>query len=206
MPTKNIPWKLLGLALLIIILALAYKLAERQKEAKTVSILSVSSASLSAEEDYLSITLSPKPGEVLSVSGWQIGMANTRIPLAKASGLPHQGQINEELPVVITMPTTLILSAKRSPIGVSFRENKCIGMLAYFQTFEPPLPDPCHECIEETVGYPDYNTCVSNHLSESDFFGNTWRMYLATDTNFTIKHKVVHLYDEHDKLLDTYTY
>lgn len=206
MYNKNIPWKLLGFALLIILLAIAYKWAKSEDAKKEVSIGEIKNVDLGGEESYLSIVLRPKPGEALTVSGWKVSLGDSKIPFPNASALPRQGQINEEKPVVITVPTTLIISGKRSPIGVSFRENKCIGMLGYFQNFIPPLPSKCPECTEETVGYPDYNTCVQNHLRESDFFGNIWRMYLASGTDWTTSHRVVRLYDGKGKLLDTYSY
>ena len=166
-----------------------------------------------ANKKYLQITLNPKQGQILAVSGWSVGLDNARIPIPKATALPRQGQINEESLVLISNPSTLIISPKRSPLGVSFRENKCIGMLGHFQDFVPPLPEKCLACIETIgpstalgVNYPDYHTCVDTHKAESDFFANTWRIYLASSTEWTTEHKVVRLYDEQGKLLDTYSF
>lgn len=212
---QNFPWKLLGFAILVILLALAYKWAENEKAKKTVEIAEFSVANLNAETGYLQVTLNPRTGEALQISGWKIGLDNSQIPLVRASALPYQGKINSEQAVTITVPTTLIISLGHSPIGVSFRENKCIGMLDYFQEFVPPLPKQCDKCTETTssnsndepeVNYPDYNACVSAHMSESDFFGNAWRFYLATTSTWTTNNNFARLYDENGKLLDTFKY
>ncbi|OHB17136.1 MAG: hypothetical protein A2749_03250 [Parcubacteria group bacterium RIFCSPHIGHO2_01_FULL_45_26] len=213
MENKNRRWKLLGLSVLIILLALAYKWAELEKNKETVSITSISGVNMEGGDGYIKVTLEPKLGKAFVIGGWKLALGEQVIPLPNASALPYQGRLNEEKPVTLTLSTTLVISPGRSPLGVSFRENRCIGMLGYFQTFIPPLPPACEQCTEETsaspsdvVKYPDYNSCVDNHRGESDFFGSTWRMYLATDTDWTTRHKVVRLYNESNKLLDTLSY
>jgi hypothetical protein len=212
MEDKNVPWKFAGLAILVIILSLAHKWSEREESKQSVEIASVENVELSVGAGYLSITLKPKKGEALIVSGWKMVVGEAVVPFPPAAALVYQGRVNQEKPVTITVPTTLILIDQESPIGVSFKENKCIGMLGHFQKFVPALPEPCQSCTEKVLdqssgkSYPDYNQCVKNHLTEPDFFVDRWRMYPSVDTSWNTNHRVIRLYDERGRLLDTYTY
>ncbi len=92
--------------------------------------------------------------------------------LPGASNLPLHGLINEERPVVITPGSSVYIIEGQSPIGVSFRINKCFGYLAEYQSFVPPIS------VYKLDQNLTYNTCVSIYATDPDFFFNDWRIYL----------------------------
>ena len=94
--------------------------------------------------------------------------------IAGASNLPYQGRINEVADVIVGPGSSIYIIQGISPLGVSFRVNKCIGYLAQYQDFYPLLPKPI---IDELT----YNTCVDAHKTDLDFYTNDWRIYLGTN-------------------------
>jgi|SRR3989344_9104913 len=170
MEIKNLKPKLIGLAVLVIGLALLAKFSPTAAEG----------VSLEQDGENFNLVLDPKGEKVFVVSGWKIKTSEDQYILPEAANLPMQGKINEVAPVVISVPTRIRISWKHSPIGVSFRENKCTGLLAYFQKFDPPLSPPCPDCRGESE-FPEYNLCVEAHRGNPDFFYNSWRLYLFSD-------------------------
>lgn len=74
--------------------------------------------------------------------------------LGEASILPVSGKINETTALKVKAGDHLIVSTGRSPIGVSFRVNKCSSYLEQFQDFVPPIPGEC-----PPIGYEkDFNS------------------------------------------------
>jgi len=163
--------------------------------------------------EYLTINVNPKGGEALSATGWRLVGVEHEATIGNATALPTQGAVNVEEPLVITKATKLIVNTGHSPIGVSFRENKCSGLLSFFQTFEPQLDKACEDCREETrsttlgASYPDYNACVEAHKGDSDFFSNTWRIYLGKDTELWRKDfEIIKLINREGRTLDSASY
>ena len=101
------------------------------------------------------------------------------ITIGGASNLPYQGRVDEETEVSIGPGSTVFLIEGQSPIGVSFRINKCIGLLTQFQNFYPSLP-VFTEKVSDTFSARSYNICVENHKLDSDFYKNDWRIYLKS--------------------------
>ncbi len=100
--------------------------------------------------------------------------------VGNASDLPYQGRINSENPVVVPPGSVIYLIEGSSPIGASFRVNKCIGYLSKFQNFYPPLPTL--NDISAT-----YNDCVDLHKNDSDFYLNDWRLYSGIKTKLWVE-------------------
>ena len=94
-----------------------------------------------------------------------------RITVGQASLLPYQGRVNPLSDIIVYPGSTVYFIEGQSPIGVSFRVNKCIGTLAQFQNYYPPLPPPI-------LGL-NYNDCVDAHKLDTDFYHNDWRIYLG---------------------------
>ena len=53
------------------------------------------------------------------------------------------GTISAAQDIVLTPGERAIVISGQSPVGASFRENKCIGYFSTFQTFIPSLPQNC---------------------------------------------------------------
>lgn len=195
---------ILGFALLLIVAAILTRLTgakpAQQSEQRHDSITLISHGK--APDEYLTLKVSPGGGNALSVTGLLITDGKHEVTLGSAVPLFAQGKINTESPIVITRPSTLIVITGESPLGVSFRENKCTGLLVSFQTFTPPLTPACENCNEMAEGYPDYNSCVNNHRSDADFFVNTWRIYLGSDQSlWQNDFQVLRIYNQQGKLI-----
>jgi hypothetical protein len=118
--------------------------------------------------EYLTFNLnSQHKGKVL-LTGFEIRSTatgrGTTIP--KGVELPFAGEINAETPIFINPGDTVILSTGRSPVGYSFRENKCTGYFGQFQTFTPFLQQSCPRPESENIAQaPHYfNDACLNYL------------------------------------------
>ena len=81
----------------------------------------------------------------LNISGWSLESALTgvRAYVPQASTLFRQGRINPVINVTLPSGGTAVVLTGISPVGVSFRENKCTGYLGTLQPFVPPLEQSC---------------------------------------------------------------
>lgn len=73
----------------------------------------------------------------------------TKIILGGASELPIAGQPTQEVPVTLQSGAYAIIETGRSPIGISFRVNKCTGYFGQFLSFSPKLPRECPSAAYE---------------------------------------------------------
>jgi len=201
--------------------------------------------------EYLEITVTQNSGVPVNLSGWRIYSEATgnALTIPKGTEIPISGTINESEDIVLTSGTRAIIISGQSPIGASFRENKCIGYFSSFQTFSPSLPQNCPTPSDELVSfygagyirdpacidyvknlprcqiaitppagatsacqgflvkYMNYNGCVEAHKNDSDFLGNTWRIYLNRSTSaWRTKNELIKLLDTGGKTIDAFGY
>jgi hypothetical protein len=78
--------------------------------------------------------------------------------IPKGTEVPTSGIVNAAQDIVLTPGTRAIVISGRSPIGASFRENKCIGYFSTFQSFTPSLPQNCPTPNDELASFygPNY--------------------------------------------------
>lgn len=151
--------------------------------------------------EYIEISIAPPNNQSLVATGWNIKGVKYNLSLGKASNLFAQGLVNDQAPIVLSKESRLIISTGHSPIGVSFRENKCTGILGLYQKFTPSLTPSCENCVG-TTEYPEYNLCVETHKSDPDFFSNTWRLYAGVDSElWRSSLETIRLYDQEGKLI-----
>ncbi len=103
----------------------------------------------------------------ITVTGWRVESALTKqgVVIGSASELPFLGGASAEGPIVLHEDQELLLSTGRSPNGVSFRINKCVGYFEQFQDFSPPLPRECPSPYDEMLRYP-YKTAGNEHCMD----------------------------------------
>ena len=97
------------------------------------------------EGEYLTLFASNKNNDNISVTGWQIESIITkkRIIIGGAVEIFRSGVVNSAPPLFLAPGETVIVSTGRSPIGVSFKINKCVGYFEQFQNFSPGLNRWC---------------------------------------------------------------
>lgn len=207
--------------------------------------------SVDIRNESVGISIAQNAGTLVDLTGWKLVSEATGIAAAIPGGteIPTSGVVNSLQDIVLTAGERATIISGRSPIGTSFRENKCIGYLGTFQQFSPQLPQNCPmpsdelvsfygayyirdpACIEYVntlsrcqavlspptgassacknfvVQYLNYNGCVAAHKNDTDFEGDTWRLYLGrTSSMWRTSHEVVKLLDINSKTVDAFSY
>lgn len=119
--------------------------------------LSVGAGGGSAAQEYFTIDADPTLTAPISLSGWSVQSAYTgaRFAIPPAAPLFAQGVVNAVKPVSLDPGGSAIVSSGVPPTGVSFRENSCVGYLAQFQQFAPPLQARCPSAVEMIPDTPE---------------------------------------------------
>ncbi|MEI6296798.1 MAG: hypothetical protein WCO84_04110 [bacterium] len=93
----------------------------------------------------IEISVLPTSKKSINITGWKIKGVIDSVPKVIEKGVPifKQGKVNEEKDVVVYPGEKALILPGYSPIGVSFKLNKCSGYLEQFQAFTPHLSQSC---------------------------------------------------------------
>jgi len=115
-----------------------------------------------AREEYITLRASGNNEASINITGWQLESTITgkKRTIGKASYLPNSGGVNAETALLLAPGDRVVVATGRSPIGSSFRINKCTGYFEQFQDFEPRLSRVCPRPDDEledfgTVSFTD---------------------------------------------------
>ena len=203
------------------------------------------------KNEYVELYVAQDAGAPVNLSGWTLSSDATgsSAVIPKGTEIPISGIVNAAQDIIIIPGKRAIIASGSSPIGASFRENKCIGYFSTFQQFYPSLPQNCPTpsdelstyygagyirdvaCIEYVnklsrcqvalsppvgatgacqnfmIQYLNYNGCVGTHQNDSNFKGDTWRIYLGRTTPmWRTKYEIVKLLDASGKTVDAFSY
>lgn len=91
----------------------------------------------------------------VDITGWRLVSEATGASAAipKGTEVPTSGIVNTVQDLVLKAGDRATISSGYSPIGGSFRENKCIGYFSSFQQFTPSLPMNCPAPRDELATY-----------------------------------------------------
>lgn len=213
---------------------------------------SVSNASSTdPKTEYIEISVAQNAAAAVKITGWSLlsGATSRSEVIPKGTTLPVSGVVNANEDIILQPGDRAYIISGESPVGASFRENKCIGYFGSFQKFTPSLPLSCpsasdelstyygtpyiHDpaCIDYTnslsrcqaavsrttkltstcedfvTSHFNYNGCLQYHRGDSDFAGNTWRIYLGRKTSmWRSRYEVVELLDDRGKTVASFTY
>jgi len=105
----------------------------------------VSGAGGDPQSEYVSVHVDANANVPVDISGWTIESEATgaAIVIPKGTEVPMSGIVNAAQDIILTPGESAMLVSGRSPIGASFRENKCIGYFSQYQKFSPTLPQSC---------------------------------------------------------------
>ncbi len=97
------------------------------------------------ETEYVQISLSSNADGPVTISGWTLRSEATgeTATIPGGADVLRAGVVNQALPIVLQPGERAFIVSGRSPLGISFQENKCIGYFSYFQSFSPSLPGSC---------------------------------------------------------------
>ncbi|PIP86957.1 hypothetical protein COW81_02920 [Candidatus Campbellbacteria bacterium CG22_combo_CG10-13_8_21_14_all_36_13] len=119
-------------------------------------LVKASATQKNPDREYLQITISSKSASSVIIDNWKIRSAITgnQVSFGKASYLPRMGAVNTEYTIKANPGDKITITTGKSPIGSSFRLNKCTGFLEQYQNFYPTLPRICPRPKDEIP--PEY--------------------------------------------------
>src|SRR3989344_1589368 len=81
----------------------------------------------------------------VSIAGWslQSAVSGARAAVPQAAPLFVLGIVNSVQGISLEPGASVVLTTAASPVGTSFRENRCIGYLNELQIFTPELSGSC---------------------------------------------------------------
>ena len=113
------------------------------------------SGSSNPSNEYVELSVAQNAGVPVDITGWTIeseATGNASV-IPKGTEVPTSGIVNAAQDIILTPGTRAILVSSQSPIGASFRENKCIGYFSTFQKFSPSLPQNCPSPSDELLSF-----------------------------------------------------
>ena len=101
--------------------------------------------SIDPKNEYIELAVAQNATVPVDISGWTIksDATGSAMIIPKGTEVPSSGTINAAQDIILTAGVRALLISGQSPIGASFRENKCIGYFSTFQKFSPTLPQNC---------------------------------------------------------------
>ena len=105
--------------------------------------------------EYVTLYVSSNAGVPVDISGWTIESEATgnAVVIPQGTSVPRSGIVNAVEDVVLLPGESAYVISGRSPIGASFKENKCTGYYGNFQSFSPSLPLNCPTPVNEFTTY-----------------------------------------------------
>lgn len=112
--------------------------------------------------EFLTLSTSLKKTETIKITGWylQSKVTGRLAVIGKAALLPFP-YTRTESDVILQSGDRVILNKGFSPIGISFRTNKCTGYFAENRDFTPSLPLKCPVAKDENL--PLFSTNESSN-------------------------------------------
>ncbi len=116
--------------------------------------------SADSRREYIEFSVAQNANAPVDISGWTLrsDTSGSASSIPQGTEVPTSGIINAIQNVVLSPGDRALIVSGQSPIGASFRENKCIGYFSTFQQFYPSLPQTCpvpSDELETRYG-PDY--------------------------------------------------
>lgn len=100
--------------------------------------------SANSKNEYLEISVTQNSVPI-NLSEWIFASDASgkmaRVP--QGTEVPRSGVVNAVEDIILAPGDRAIINSGQSPIGASFKENKCMGYFSNFQTFHPSLPQNC---------------------------------------------------------------
>ena len=114
-------------------------------------------------EEYFILLASGEIQDSIDITGWKVFGREEKTSYRLPKGVQIMGSAAQKESIRVQAGETIIVSSGRSPIGQSFRVNKCSGYQSQFKKFTPTIktncPKPLDEFMEDgTVPFTD-NEC-----------------------------------------------
>jgi len=104
-----------------------------------------------AKEEYIEIKASGSNKNPINISSWTlVGKENLTIPIPRGVEIFESGKENTEKDIILYPGDKAIVSTGKSPLGKSFKINKCTGYFSSTQTFYPSISKNCPNPKDES--------------------------------------------------------
>ncbi|MBT3282909.1 hypothetical protein HON59_01550 [bacterium] len=102
-------------------------------------------------EEYITLTASSRNKEKVSITGWKLEsmISKNQVTIGGATEVYRSGLVNSEPALKLSPGETVVISTGFSPLGASFKINKCSGYQEQFQDFFPKLSKKCPHSDDE---------------------------------------------------------
>jgi len=121
------------------------------------------------KNEYVELSVAQNAGVPVNLSEWKLvsDASGNVSAIPRGTEVPISGTINAAENIVLSPGMRAIIVSGQSPIGASFRENKCIGYFSTFQNFNPSLPQNCPSPSDELAarygaGYIRDPACIEH--------------------------------------------
>ncbi len=117
--------------------------------------------------EYIAISVAAGSGASVSTAGWKLVSKanNAAAALPQGTEVANSGRVNTLSPITLRPGEQAIVTTGRSPVGISFRENKCTGYFEEHQDFHPSLmmscPTPSQEFSRFYTGDDTNDRCIN---------------------------------------------
>lgn len=124
-----------------------------------------------AQEEYIVVEAELSNDIDLPLSGWRLESVVTGnyAIIGKSAELPITGRVNVQTPILLPPGGRAIVTTGSSPIGTSFRINKCSGYFEQFQNFKPELSLSCPDPAEEFDDFFKENSVTTLDKNEEAY-------------------------------------
>ena len=117
-------------------------------------------------QEYLELNLSSNAPNKVLITGFNIksGITGRGTAIGKAVYKPYSSLENLEEPIFLSPGDKVYIVSGKSPVGYSFRVNKCSGFFGQAQNYTPSLYNECPLPTEEILpnfGANNRNACLN---------------------------------------------
>jgi hypothetical protein len=104
------------------------------------------------QKEYVEVRALSSNEKAIPFSLWSLeGKGGLDIKMGDGAYLPYTGQVNPQETIWLQPGDKAYIVTGQSPIGTSFRLNKCTGYFEQFQDFNPSLPKQCPDPYDEVL-------------------------------------------------------
>lgn len=165
----------------------------------TLGTLSLSYDPMIPNEEYIMIQADYENTTKVLLSGMTLKSLPTGNSATIGNGvyLPYSGVINPTEPIYLSAGETAVISTGKSPVGYSFRINKCFGYMSQFQNFNPwippncpllryePLPKPPNALEDACLDYIDSYPSCRYQTRDRDYLSAACNNFIREKGNYT---------------------
>lgn len=104
------------------------------------------------KKENLIITVIGQEEKGILITGWKLkNSKGEEFKIGKGTNLVFSFQVNQQEDIILNRSERVYIITGRSPVGTSFKVNKCTGYFQQFQEFIPSLNNDCPRPKDENI-------------------------------------------------------